>query len=472
LNESLPGRIFICYRRQETAWPAMRLYDALVENFSAEQVFKDVQDIEPGEDFVERLTAEVASSDVLLALIGPQWLTITDSKGQRRLDDPDDYVRREIETALTRKVRVIPVLVDEMRMPRANELPPTLAPLARLNAVQISPITFETEWLIAMVGKTLAELKAADTTIGSASSTATPRVDRLKWRADDPEVEQLYNQALVGFLTEQWDKAVDSLSQVVTRQPDYADAARKLTVARRQQVLAMRYAQASTAADGGDWEQAIAGYSWIVNADPSYRDTRARLAVARHQQRLVILQDEARRLHRAGQWAAVIMVGEHLHALDPTAADPDGVVTSAVAELAELAAAQQAAKLVFLCHASRDNERVRQLAHQLMADGIDCWLDEERLLPGQDWEYEINRAISKSKFVLACLSRNSVTKAGYVQKELKTVLDAADRQPEGVAFLIPVRLEECDVPQRLSRWQWVDLFKEGGYERLIRGLKA
>ena len=74
--------------------------------------------------------------------------------------------------------------------------------------------------------------------------------------------------------------------------------------------------------------------------------------------------------------------------------------------------------------------------------------------------------------MLACLSKASVTKTGFVQKELKTALDAADRQPEGIAFLIPVRLEECEVPQRLSRWQWVDLFKEGGYERLVRGLKA
>jgi hypothetical protein len=125
----LPGRIFISYRRQETGWPAGRLYDVLVEHFSAEQVFKDVDNIEPGDDFVERITAAVASCDVLLALIGPQWLTVTNKKGQRRLDDPGDYVRVEIETALTRKIRVIPILVDEARMPGADELPPTLVAL-------------------------------------------------------------------------------------------------------------------------------------------------------------------------------------------------------------------------------------------------------------------------------------------------------------------------------------------------------
>jgi TIR domain len=121
LNESSPGRIFISYRRQDTAWPAGRLYDALVEHFPAEQVFMDVDSIEPGEDFVERITAVVSSCDVLLALIGRQWLTVT-KNGQRRLDDPKDVVRLEIETALRRKIRVIPILVDDTPIPVADEL--------------------------------------------------------------------------------------------------------------------------------------------------------------------------------------------------------------------------------------------------------------------------------------------------------------------------------------------------------------
>jgi TIR domain len=155
LNESLPGRIFISYRRRETDWPAGRLYDVLVGHFTAEQVFKDVDNIDPGDDFVERITGAVESCDVLLALIGPQWLTITNKKGQRRLDDPKDYVRIEIETALNRKIRVIPILVDEAKMPGADELPPTLASLARRNAVEINPHTFDTKRLIATVSRTL-----------------------------------------------------------------------------------------------------------------------------------------------------------------------------------------------------------------------------------------------------------------------------------------------------------------------------
>ena len=342
MNESLPGRIFISYRRQETAWPAGRLYDVLVERFPAEEVFKDVDNIEPGEDFVERITAAVGSCDVLLALIGPQWLTLSDENGRRRLDNPDDYVRLEIETALTRKIRVIPILVDEARIPRANELPPSLAPLVRRNAVEINPITFDTKRLLATVQKTLAELKVSDTTTGSAAPTSTARPGGSTQQVAGPEVEQLYDEALAAYWTEQWDKAVALLSQVLNRQPDYADAGRKLELARQQQQLASHYAEASAAADTGDWEQAVAGYTWIVDADPDYRDTNARLADARRQRQLASLQAEARRLHRASQWAAVIKVGEQLQAIDPAGADPDGLITSA---RAELAAAQQAAKL-------------------------------------------------------------------------------------------------------------------------------
>ena len=331
LNESLPGRIFISYRRQETAWPAGRLYDVLVEHFSAEQVFKDVDNIDPGDDFVERITGAVASCDVLLALIGPDWLTITDENGQRRLDKPEDYVRVEIETALKRKIRVIPILVDPARMPHANQLPPTLAPLARRNAVEINPLTFDTGRLIATVRKTLADLQVAN-----------KKPDRQNQHVAGPEVEQLYDRALAAFWTEQWDEAVDLLGQILSSRPGYADAARKLEVARRQQELASHYAQAAAAADAGDWEQAVAKYSMVAEADPDYRDTNGRLAEARQQHQLVTLQADAERLHRAGEWAAVIRVGQQLQAIDPAAADPDGLMTSA---RAQLAAQQQAAAL-------------------------------------------------------------------------------------------------------------------------------
>src|SRR5688500_6019930 len=110
-----PGRIFISYRREETAYPAGWLFDRLADEFGPGQIFKDADSIELGDDFVEVISTAVGSCDVLLALIGDEWVPITDAHGQRRLDDPDDFVRLEIEAALARKVRVIPILVDGAR---------------------------------------------------------------------------------------------------------------------------------------------------------------------------------------------------------------------------------------------------------------------------------------------------------------------------------------------------------------------
>jgi hypothetical protein len=127
---------------------------------------------------------------------------------------------------------------------------------------------------------------------------------------------------------------------------------------------------------------------------------------------------------------------------------------------------------VFLCHSSGDKVKVRELYRRLTADGFRPWLDEEDLLPGHDWQREITLAVKNSDVVIVCLSQASVTKAGYVQREIKVALDVADEQPEGTIFLIPLRLEECEVPQRLCRWQWVNLFEPSGYEKLVRALEV
>ena len=165
-GEGVPGassRVFISYRREETAYPAGWLYDRLDERFGDAQVFKDVDSIPLGDDFVEAISTAVGSCDVLLALIGDKWLTITDERGRRRLDDPHDFVRLEVEAALARNVRVIPVLVDGARMPRADELPDSLAGLVRRQALELSPSRFDsdTNRLARVLATTLAEVRAA-----------------------------------------------------------------------------------------------------------------------------------------------------------------------------------------------------------------------------------------------------------------------------------------------------------------------
>jgi formylglycine-generating enzyme required for sulfatase activity len=126
----------------------------------------------------------------------------------------------------------------------------------------------------------------------------------------------------------------------------------------------------------------------------------------------------------------------------------------------------------FICHASEDKPRVRELCARLRERGFDPWMDEERLLPGHDWELEISDAVRASDVIIVCLSAASVRKVGYVQKELRRVLDLAEQQPEGRIFVIPVRLGPCAVPRRLSQWQYADLFVEGGYDRLSAALRS
>ena len=136
------GGIFISYRRQDTALYAGRLRDWLTNRFGQDRVFMDVYSIKPGSDFAETITLAVGACEILLALIGPQWLTITDETGNRSVDNPADFVRLEIEAALERGIQVIPVLIEETRMPRSDELPQSLGKLARRQALPLQHESF------------------------------------------------------------------------------------------------------------------------------------------------------------------------------------------------------------------------------------------------------------------------------------------------------------------------------------------
>jgi hypothetical protein len=130
---------------------------------------------------------------------------------------------------------------------------------------------------------------------------------------------------------------------------------------------------------------------------------------------------------------------------------------------------------VFLCHSSQDKPVVREIYLRLIVeDWIDPWLDEEKLLPGQDWNMEIEKAVEIADVVIVCISNNSVTKEGYIQKEMKRILDKEEEKPAGVIYIIPLRLEICDVPYRLKKYQYLDFFMiekpDLIYERLFASL--
>lgn len=155
--------IFISYRRQDSQSAAGRLADHLRDNMRDVPIFRDVETIEPGVDFVDAIGRALQSCGILLAVIGPRWLTLVDAAGRRRLDDPDDYTRLEISTALKRPdVRVIPVLVEGAAMPGSDDLPDDIKALARRNAIELTDKRweFDVSQLVETLNKALGVLPA------------------------------------------------------------------------------------------------------------------------------------------------------------------------------------------------------------------------------------------------------------------------------------------------------------------------
>jgi hypothetical protein len=169
------GGIFISYRREDTAPYAGRLFDRLRDHFGDQRVFMDVDSIRLGRDYSEAIDNAVGSSDALIALIGDHWLTITDDAGRRRIDNSNDLLRLEIETALRRGIPIIPVLVNTATIPREEDLPPSIKPLARRQALRISHDRFRSD-----VTLLLEELE--DMVSGQGAMPAT--TSRKQWRAE------------------------------------------------------------------------------------------------------------------------------------------------------------------------------------------------------------------------------------------------------------------------------------------------
>jgi hypothetical protein len=174
--------IFISYRREESAGHAGRIADNLIDHFGEDRIFQDIASIEPGEDFAEAIDRAVDSSGVLLAVIDRNWA------GHKRLDDPDDYVRREIATALKRNVRVMPLCIQGAAMPRADELPDDLAPLARLNAIDL----VESVWRVQITGLivTLDEVLRRE----PVDSNREPEAEIERLSSQEAEIERLSSQ--------------------------------------------------------------------------------------------------------------------------------------------------------------------------------------------------------------------------------------------------------------------------------------
>ena len=174
----MSGGVFISYRREDNPFAARAIRDQVVQRLEREDVFFDIDNIDLGVDWFNVLTDRVGACDALVAVIGRNWASSADKDGLRRLDDPDDFVRIEIEAALRRDVHVIPVLIDGAAMPKASELPESLKGLARRQGTEVSPARFDAdvEKLTRALGSILDERRRRDAAEAEAARAAEEQV--------------------------------------------------------------------------------------------------------------------------------------------------------------------------------------------------------------------------------------------------------------------------------------------------------
>jgi tetratricopeptide (TPR) repeat protein len=310
-------QVFVSYRRGDSPHAAGRLVDRLNEHF---ELYIDVDRVRPGVDFTVAVREAVDRTDVLVAVIGLQWLTLTAENGGRRIDQPGDWVAEEIGTALGRGTPVIPVLIDGANMPSRQELPPALAALANRQALRIAYESFAAD--------SARLIQAIESTV----SRPNPKTVNL-W--EDPD----YPEARAAFLQGLWPASIEGFERVLQRHPRHVHVGDQLNEAKRRQQLLDLDADAKEAADAGRWQEAVDALTKIDELQPS-DDVKERLAQAQLMLRINELQNDIRAFAKTGTWKAVLAADAELTRLDPEAGDPDGLASKARAELleAELAA--------------------------------------------------------------------------------------------------------------------------------------
>jgi tetratricopeptide (TPR) repeat protein len=310
-------RVFVSYRRDDSKHAAGRLEERLNERF---KLFMDVDQIQGGALFPAVVRKALNEADVLLAVIGSQWLSLSAENGGRRIDQPGDWVAVEIGTALQRGTPVVPVLVDGALMPGRDELPPALADLPNRQAMRIAHESFGTD-----------SERLIDTIQGIVGAVKPEPVNL--W--EDPD----YPQARGAFLQGLWPAAIEGFERVLHRHPRHRQVVEQLEEARRKQNLLDLDAAAEDAAQAERWREAVDNLKALDALQPS-DEVKDRLAEAQLRLRITELQNDVRALANTGNWKAVLAADGELARLDPQAGDLDGLATKARAELldADLAA--------------------------------------------------------------------------------------------------------------------------------------
>ena len=253
----MSGQIFISYRQVDSWAVADALCQRLRAQFGAKQIFMDLDSIELGENFVKVIKTTVAKCDVLLAVIGKKWLNTKDEIGARRLDNPVDWVRTEIGTALGRQMRVIPILVDRAKMPRATDLPEDLKSLASLNALRITRDSFvgDCRRLVHAIQLVLEKRAAAPTSPSAPLPTLTASPASALMATWDPEFSK--TRGLEHRKQGEYDNAISAYTDAIWLNPKDADAY-------RSRGLTYRLKE--------EYDKAISDYTQAIRLNPKDAD--------------------------------------------------------------------------------------------------------------------------------------------------------------------------------------------------------
>ncbi|MFC1997403.1 SUMF1/EgtB/PvdO family nonheme iron enzyme [Chloroflexota bacterium] len=289
-------KIFISYRRVDSSGFAGRLFDRLSARFGDENIFMDVEDLDPGVDFFEKLGEAVAACDVLIAVIGRGWLDVKDSEGHRRLDSPEDFVRIEIAAALDRDVRVIPVLVQDAKMPGSRDLPTALQPLTRLNALEIRHERFnaDVDRLTRAIERYFeedAERRERETAEKAREQNERERQAR-EFAQQEAQIAAYLKEAQTAIEREDWQTAQTNFRSILKLRPDHIEAQDGLQTSSRNLELGQLYGHAILQQDEGHIEDTLRTLNRIQSKDADYRDVPAMILAIEKQ-----LAVQARQTH-------------------------------------------------------------------------------------------------------------------------------------------------------------------------------
>lgn len=436
--------IFISYRCEDSAGYAGRLFDRLSRDFPG-RVFMDIDTIEPGTDFVEVINQAVGCCEVLIVMIGNQWLSLSDANGRRRLDNPSDFVRLAIAEGLERGIRIIPVLVEGAAMPRPEDLPPEIAKLTRRNAIELSDARwdFDVERLIHTIEGVLHE---------RAPSALAPAAESLSHPAPLPRSSRKENR---------W----PSVSLEVFPEADEVHISawhpRALPVGETAKLLVYAHLLSAESAVAGDAGQILG------EAAAGYRaaEASASAAIAPGTEILLVPQGEGlrfdppqARLLWSGAWQradfTMVATGDRVgHVIEGSIACYVGPLLIADVRLpvdvprsespaakspGETGPALQSAPIyqaVFASYSHDDTPLVEAMEKAYKALGMDYLRDVLVLKSGQRWSDELLRMIERAD-IFQLFWSTPASRSTYVEQEWRHALGLTARK--GPAFIRPI----------------------------------